>query len=101
MDDSAFDALLDQTASDVAVRFRGSGVRSIVATPYADSFGRSGTHFVVVLANKADEADYTWDELKPVERALAEALQGLDPTRIPYTDYMLESDLSLRREEVA
>lgn len=87
---------VDELAGRVAEEFRDIGVSRIEAAPYQDSFGRAGARFTVWLRDKPDDSDYEWTELSPIEKRLSLELQQVDTDRIPYTEYVLESEAEQR-----
>ena len=83
---------VDDAAREVAAKFTSLGVAKIDAVPYQDSLDRAGVHFTVWLRDHSDGKEYGWTEMGPVEKALSTELERIDVDRIPYTDYVLESE---------
>ncbi len=85
---------VDRLARKVTGEF--ASVTRIEAVPYVDSLERAGVHFTVWLRDKPDGSDYAWAELSPIEKRLSAELQEMDADRIPYTDYVLDSEAADR-----
>ena len=67
-------------------------LRSIEAELYLDSTGDAAVRFVVVLADRAGGGLHNSEDLKKIDAALAEALLIREIERIPYTEFVTESE---------
>jgi hypothetical protein len=86
---------IEAAAKEVRQKFSGSqptDVHSIQVELYTDSTGDDAVRFVVVLGDLPDGAIHRSEDLKKIDAALAEALLVRQVERVPYTEFVTESE---------